>query len=150
MHDSQGHYNAKLHLAEMIALLGPPPKELLAKSAAMAQYKWPSPIKNETGRLCNNLRDFFDGPFFDEEGKPTYYRAVHVFFADLFVVIGKFLHEDLIPARKLEDSISSLEEKEKQVFLSFVRNMLTWLPEQRKTARELTEHPFLKIRNHSQ
>ena len=56
------------------------------------------------------------------------------------------MYDALIPTRKLEDAIpSSLEEKERELFLSFVRQMLTWLPEERKTASELMEHPFLKL-----
>lgn len=68
-------------------------------------------------------------------------------FVDLFVAADKFLHDHLIPARKLEVTIPSLEEKERQGFLSFVSHMLTWLPEERKTARELMEHPFLNHGN---
>ncbi|KAK9571763.1 hypothetical protein V6Z88_000140 [Aspergillus fumigatus] len=121
--DAQGHYDAKAHIAEMIALLGPPPKELLAKSDAMADFKWPNSIRNERGQLSRNGREYFEGPFFSER--------------------GKFLYDDLIPARKLEDSIQLLEEEERPVFLSFIRKMLTWLPEDRQTASELMEHPFL-------
>ncbi|EFW16073.1 hypothetical protein CPSG_07123 [Coccidioides posadasii str. Silveira] len=125
VHDSQGHYNPKTHLAEMIALLGPPPKELLAKSDAMAEFSWPNPIMNETGRLCRNGREYFNGPFFNEN--------------------GEFLYDDLIPARKLEDSIPSLKQKERQAFLSFVTLMLAWNPDDRQTAGELMEHPFLRL-----
>ncbi|KAH1424263.1 hypothetical protein KXX32_006990 [Aspergillus fumigatus] len=121
--DAQGHYDAKAHIAEMIALLGPPPKELLAKSDAMADFKWPNSIRNERGQLSRNGREYFEGPFFSER--------------------GEFLYDDLIPARKLEDSIQLLEEEERPVFLSFIRKMLTWLPEDRQTASELMEHPFL-------
>ncbi|CBF89377.1 uncharacterized protein ANIA_10082 [Aspergillus nidulans FGSC A4] len=71
VHDSQGRYDPKTHLAEMIALLGPPPKELLAQSHAMADISWPNPIKNETGKLCRNGREYFNGPFFDENCKRT-------------------------------------------------------------------------------
>lgn len=60
--------------------------------------------------------------------------------------LGKFLHDDLIPARTLEASLPSLEGDERNSFLSFVRGMLTWLPEERKTARQLIEHPFLKLK----
>ncbi|KAL4998792.1 kinase-like domain-containing protein [Aspergillus recurvatus] len=123
VHDSQGHYNPKTHLAEMIALLGPPPKELLAKSDAMAEFSWSNPIMNETGRLCRNGREYFNGPFFNEN--------------------GEFLYDDLIPARKLEDSILYLEQKERQAFLSFITLMLAWHPEDRQTAGELMKHPFL-------
>jgi hypothetical protein len=38
-----------------------------------------------------------------------------------------------------------LEEKDHETFLSFARQMLTWLPEERKTARELMGQPFLKL-----
>ena len=52
----------------------------------------------------------------------------------------------MIPDRKLEDMLpSSLEEEEKEGFLSFAKEMLVWLPEERKTARELAKHPFLRV-----
>jgi hypothetical protein len=34
---------------------------------------------------------------------------------------------------------------QRKLSLSFVRQMLTWLPEKQETARELMEHPFLKL-----
>lgn len=52
----------------MIALLGPPPKILLAKSRAMLEHNWPQPVTNDAGVLCNNAQEFFGGPFFDAEG----------------------------------------------------------------------------------
>ena len=58
---------------------------------------------------------------------------------------GKFCYNEFIPSRSLEDTIPFLEENERDSFLSFVRDMLTWLPEKRKTARELMDHPFLKL-----
>ena len=64
-------------------------------------------------------------------------------------LLSKFLHEELIPTRKLEDTIPSLVDKEKEVFLSFARDVLTWVPSERKTARELTEHPFLNFGGHA-
>ncbi|PYH95617.1 hypothetical protein BO71DRAFT_199638 [Aspergillus ellipticus CBS 707.79] len=33
----------------------------------------------------------------------------------------------------------------REAFFSFVQEMLTWLPEKRKTARELMDYPFLKL-----
>ncbi|WEW61364.1 hypothetical protein PRK78_006854 [Emydomyces testavorans] len=125
VHDAQGRYDSKAHLAEMIALLGSPPKELLAKSNAMLQCEWPYRATNEEGKLCKNTQEYFGGPFFDQE--------------------GKFLHDDLIPDRKLRNTFPSLEEKEREACLSFVSKMITWLPEERKTARELMEHPFLDL-----
>lgn len=70
-------------------------------------------------------------------------------FAVLFIVAGQFLYDELRPALRLDAAIPpSLEGEERQAFfLSFVSHMLTWLPEERKTARELMEHPFLKFEN---
>lgn len=61
----------------------------------------------------------------------------------LIPFVGKFLHDDLIPTRKLEWTVPSLETGDKEAFLSFIKQMLVWLPEERKTARELMDHPFL-------
>ncbi|EAW25746.1 putative serine/threonine-protein kinase [Aspergillus fischeri NRRL 181] len=125
VYDADGKYDAKSHLAEMIALLGPPPKALLAKSKTMSEHDWPQPVANDTGKLCNNAQEFFDGPFFDAE--------------------DKFRHNGLIPSRSLENTAPFLEQEDREAFLSFVRQMLNWLPEERKTARELMDHQFLKL-----
>jgi len=54
------------------------------------------------------------------------------------------MHKDLIPAAfNLGDSVSTLEGKDKDEFLNFVRKMLQWLPEKRKSAKELLEDPWL-------
>lgn len=71
VHNTNGQYDAKSHLAEMIALLGPPPGVLLAKSDAMSEHNWPQPVMNDTGALCNNAQKFFGGPFFSAEGGLT-------------------------------------------------------------------------------
>lgn len=55
------------------------------------------------------------------------------------------MHSELIPDRKLADTVHSLKAKEKEGFLSFAKMMLAWLPEERKTACELIEHPFLQV-----
>ena len=59
-------------------------------------------------------------------------------------VQGEFQYNELIPHRSLEDTVPFLEEKEREEFLAFARQMLAWHPETRKTARELMDHPFLK------
>lgn len=69
VHDKNGHYDAKSHLAEMIALLGPPPRGLLEKSKVMSEHIWPYPARNDAGELCNNAEEFFHGPFFNAEGE---------------------------------------------------------------------------------
>lgn len=65
--------------------------------------------------------------------------------SNVSVLDGNFFYHDLIPARNLEDHVPSAVEEERHSFLSFIRAMITWLPEERKTARELIEHPFLKL-----
>jgi serine/threonine protein kinase len=43
----------------------------------------------------------------------------------------------------LEERISVLEGEEKELFLDFIRSMLRWRPEDRKSAAELLEHPWM-------
>lgn len=144
IHDLDGRYDARSHLAEMIALLGPPPKELIAKEISMAQHHWPHAVSNGSGIPCRNAREYFGGPFFDGNGLwPTPF-IIHSL---SLTCLGEFLHKDLISNRSLEGTIPSLEEKERATFLSFVRGMLTWLPEERSTARQLMEHPFLQFKS---
>ena len=69
VYDQNGHYDAKSHLAEMIALLGPPPRVLLKKSKAMSENNWPYPAMNDSGELYNNAQEFFHGPLFNAEGE---------------------------------------------------------------------------------
>lgn len=43
----------------------------------------------------------------------------------------------------LEDEEENLEGKEKRKFLTFLNGMVRWVPEERKTARELIDDPWL-------
>jgi hypothetical protein len=56
---------------------------------------------------------------------------------------GKWKGPVDIPAMSLEDSEENLEGKNKALFLQFMRKMLQWEPEKRKSARELLEDPWL-------
>jgi serine/threonine-protein kinase SRPK3 len=54
------------------------------------------------------------------------------------------MRKDLVPeAFTLADSVLSLEGEDKQEFLNFAQKMLQWLPEKRKSAKELLEDPWL-------
>lgn len=53
----------------MIGLFGPPPRELLDESEAVVQWKWIQPVKNDKGKVCRSLREYYGGPFFDKKGK---------------------------------------------------------------------------------
>lgn len=67
IHDQEGRYDARLHIAEMIALLGPPPPEVIQRYQYMREYSWPKPVRREDGRVCETAEEYFCGPFFDEK-----------------------------------------------------------------------------------
>ncbi|RJE21391.1 Protein kinase domain protein [Aspergillus sclerotialis] len=122
--DDHGKYNLAAHLAEMIALLGPPPKELIQREKEGLKWNWAPAVQNAEGRTYTTASEWFGGPFFDEN--------------------GEFLHKSLIPQNlKMEDTIHALEGGKKDQFLAFARKMLRWLPDDRFTAKELIEDPWL-------
>ena len=97
------HYHSDEHLGLMIALMGPPPKELLERGSTSATY-------------------------FDEE--------------------GRFRHPKLIPEGFcFESSITRFRGKDKELFIDFAKKMICWLPEERWTAKQLLDHPWLEKRD---
>lgn len=61
---------------------------------------------------------------------------------------GKWAPNDAvdIPAGcTLENAEVHMADKEKELFLHFIRSMLKWLPEERKTASELLQDPWLRL-----
>ena len=58
--------------------------------------------------------------------------------------LGKWNAGIPIPERKLEDTVTGLEGEKKEAFLDFVRGMLQWRPEDRKTAAQLVDDPWLR------
>ncbi len=67
--DEQGHYNVHAHLAQMIALLGLPPKALLQREGKFRKLTFAPDIQNPEGQPCSNACQYFGGPFFDDHGK---------------------------------------------------------------------------------
>ncbi len=65
---SQGDYDAQAHVAEMIALLGPPPKGLLDREKTWNDIKWDHAVLNSNGKPCQTAREYFGAPFFNPEG----------------------------------------------------------------------------------
>ncbi|KAL9117857.1 MAG: hypothetical protein Q9187_005600 [Circinaria calcarea] len=88
------------HLARMIALLGPPPTDLLQRGAVSGEF------------FCEN---------------------------------GEFKAGIEIRATSLEAEEENLEGEEKALFLQFLRKMLQWRPEDRQSAKELMENPWLQM-----
>ncbi|KAF9630840.1 CMGC/SRPK protein kinase [Lasiodiplodia theobromae] len=93
----EGELSNIKHLSQIVAYLGPPPREFLEKDGSAFL-------------------------FFGENGT---------------------LMDAKIPPLSFETEEENLEGRDKELFLAFMRSMLCWLPEQRKTARELLEHPWM-------
>lgn len=94
----------RAHLAEMIALVGSPPPELLKKGKRTAE-------------------------FFDEDGE--IYPTRMTLFANS---AGQWRGGIPVPDRMiLEESEENLEGSNKEAFLRFVRKMVQWRPEDRQT-----------------
>ena len=68
VHNQQGRYDAKLHVAGMIALFGPPPPEVIQRYQYMREYSWPEPVRREDNRICETAEEYFGRPFFDNTG----------------------------------------------------------------------------------
>ncbi|CZS91909.1 related to dis1-suppressing protein kinase dsk1 [Rhynchosporium agropyri] len=69
---SNGDYDARAHLAEMIALLGAAPKILIDREIRWSEVKWSHAVPNPQGKLCQTTREFYGGPFFNcEEDRKT-------------------------------------------------------------------------------
>jgi serine/threonine-protein kinase SRPK3 len=59
------------------------------------------------------------------------------------VLLDEILRKDLIrEGKRLTDTVTELAGDEKDTFLDFASGMLQWLPEKRKTAKELLQHTF--------
>lgn len=61
--------------------------------------------------------------------------------------VDNILRAELTEGKKLEDTVTELVGDEKDVFLDFASGMLQWIPEKRKTARELLQHPIFNSLN---
>lgn len=67
--DDKGEYSPQHHIAEMIALHGPPPQELLRLSEENSQTPWAEPGHDSRGTSYRTAREYFGGPYFDAEGR---------------------------------------------------------------------------------
>ncbi|KAH6910765.1 kinase-like domain-containing protein [Coprinopsis sp. MPI-PUGE-AT-0042] len=103
--NTEGIEDAAHHVADMIALIGPPPLEFVQR----ARDSHPK------------SRAF---TWFDEQ--------------------GEWKGPAEIPTHTLEAIVPEIHRDEKDLFLSFVRRILKWLPEERPTAQELLQDPWLK------
>ncbi|KAF5707384.1 kinase domain-containing protein [Fusarium mundagurra] len=118
-----GEYDAHVHLAQMVSLLGDPPEELIKRERIYREHQLKQPVTSSYGRACKTMNEFWGGPFFDDD--------------------NKILRSDLVgKGKRLGDTVTELNGDDKQAFLDLASGMLQWLPEKRKTAKELLQHPF--------
>jgi serine/threonine-protein kinase SRPK3 len=96
-----GSYHSDKHLGVMIALMGPPPKELLERGSTSATY-------------------------FNDDGE---FRK------------PELTKHDITWDQNIRHNLKG---EERDLFIDFAKKMITWLPEDRWTARKLLEHPFLQ------
>ncbi|KAM5480467.1 putative non-specific serine/threonine protein kinase [Microsporum canis] len=120
--DRDGDYDPFAHMAQITGFLGPPPKEFIQRSKTISQV-------------------------FDANG--TRFTPVILWGINFLTLtcIGKWVadHYEKVPSVSLEDVETRLEGQDKELFLKFIRSMLEWLPEDRKTAKELLDDPWLNI-----
>ncbi|KAL1844656.1 hypothetical protein VTK73DRAFT_2078 [Phialemonium thermophilum] len=116
-------YDAHVHLARMVSVLGPPPEKLIRRERAYRKAEISLPVYNARGEKFTNMNKYWGGPFFTEDNQ--IYRA-----------------ELVRDGQGLSDTVTELAGREKEVFLDFARNMLQWLPEDRMTAHDLLRHAF--------
>lgn len=108
----------RAHLAEMIALMGPPPPELLKKGKRTAEFF------DENAENCPTRATLFANP------------------------AGQWRDEIPLPdPMSLEKSEENLEGSKKEAFVRFVRKMVQWQPEDRQTAHQLLEDDWLSGRS---
>ncbi len=63
----------------------------------------------------------------------------------LYPLTDHILRKDLLGSKTtLEDTVTELAGDEKEMFLDLISGMLQWLPEKRKTAKELLNHLFFE------
>ncbi|KAI1124039.1 kinase domain protein [Nemania abortiva] len=124
-----GGYDAHVHLAQMVSLLGEPDEELVKRERFFRNVQLPEPVLNPHRKECKTMNEFWGGPFFDDD--------------------NKIFRTDLVGRKNLADTITELTGDEKDAFLDFVSGMLQWLPEKRKTAKELLQHPIFDALNES-
>ena len=64
-----GEYDAHVHLAQMVSLLGPPPPKLVMRERVYRQVEVNGEVYNARGQGFRNMNKFWGGPFFGEDGR---------------------------------------------------------------------------------
>lgn len=118
----EGCHNNRIHMSEIVGLLGHPPQDFLRRSP-------------HTWRL------------FDENGKLSILYESSISkssFLTTTVRAGRWKASPPISPTSLEDKVRTLSGESKTQFTEFLRCMLCWLLEERSTAHALLDHPWLR------
>lgn len=111
-------YMTRAHLAEIIAMIGPPPLDLVQKGARSSEFF------TQNGRMiCTVISRVIANK----------------------TCAGQWNAGIPVPeGRSLEGAEDYLTGESKTKFLNFVRGMLQWRPDDRKTAKQLLEDPWFR------
>ncbi|CZR51292.1 uncharacterized protein PAC_01167 [Phialocephala subalpina] len=116
-HDPDGKgYSTHAHLAEVMGILGPPPSDLIKRRVRSHQFF------TEDSESSHNLRELSPDQTQSDQWKAEV---------------------EIPQSTSLEKSEEYLDGENKEMFLRFMREMLQWRPEHRKTASELLGDPWL-------
>ncbi|CAI7620884.1 unnamed protein product [Penicillium palitans] len=119
--DGKG-YSTRMHIAEVIGILGPPPLDLLKRGERSHEFF----TKDGMPRLMGET----DSKLYSSD-------------AEIYLT-GKWKNQINVPGgMSLENTEERLSGRNKEMFLKFMRGMLQWRPEDRKTAKQLLKDPWL-------
>ena len=63
----------------------------------------------------------------------------------VLISAGNFVPDTPILNTSLEKEEENLQGEEQRIFLAFLKKMIQWLPENRKSPKELIEDPWLSL-----
>lgn len=105
------------HLARVTALLGPPPQELIHRG-----------------------RRSFD--FYESNGQ--FSCSCISLLPILICSAGPLKNPDMVPTNfNFDTVINNIHSEDKRMFIEFLKRMIKWRPEERSTAKELLDDPWL-------
>lgn len=64
-----GEYDAHVHLAQMVSLLGEPPEEVIKRERVYREHQLRTPVMNPRNKECKTMNEFWGGPFFDNDSE---------------------------------------------------------------------------------
>lgn len=134
IHPENGEMSATHYVAEMVAYLGLPPREYIHRSETTAK------VFDKHGEFFYFLNLLQKKPPSSLSGEDLLLKSI---------ISGQWKNAGgvAIPSLSLESSITTAFDGErKRLFLEFIKSMLQWLPEKRKTASELLRDPWLNAK----